>query len=446
MRVELGRYLRVAWQQIKTPYPTDNTTGEQRRGLQMLWWDGLLSSMSVAFFTDFETLYLLALGATSAVIGLRSSVTSGVALLAPLLGAWLVARTGKRKLWVLLSAGGIGRIALLLSALAPLLFIQNNTTIAVILVLAAIRAFMGSVSVPPFNSLFGDLVPPAIRGRYVGLRMMGASAVTVLVLPLAGLLIESIGGVGGFQVTLVLAAAFGLGATWFFARIPEIESEETRPDAGMGFQEGLAVFSHDRTFVLFCIINFVWTLGIQLSGPFFGVHMVENLGFGIDTISLLATIVTLCNVFVVHFAGSLVDRQGAGRITAVGMLLVPLMPVGWIFARNPFTVGLVRVYGIIAWAGVHVAAMPLMLRITPARFRTQFIAIFNTLNGVAAIIGPIPAAWMYENYGFTYNLIVSAIVRGIGGVLFLILYLQGRFAQGERTATRALPGAQVRGR
>ncbi len=445
MRCDLARIGRNLWRLIARPYPVDHTTEEQRYGLQMLWWDGILSSISVAFFTEFETLYLLALGASSTIIGARASLTSGFALLAPLVGAWLVARTGQRKRWVLISAGGIGRITLFLSALAPLIVVRSGPVVAMVVALAAIRAFAGAVSVPPFNSLLGDLTPMPIRGRITGARMMAANAATVVTLPVAGYLIQGIGGIGGYQVTLLLAALFGFAATAFFARVPEVQGEESRAAAGASFAEGLRAFWHDRPFVLFCAINFVWTLGLQLSSPFFSVHMVETLGFGVDTISLLATIVTLCNVFVMRLAGTLVDKHGADRITALGMLLVPLMPIGWIFARTPFTVGLVRVYGAIAWAGVHVAAMPLMLRLAPARYRSQFIAIYNTINGVAAIIGPLPAAWFYSTYGFTVNLILSAAVRFLGAVLFLIALLRGSFGEGETPSTRALPSPLTRG-
>ena len=118
--------------------------------------------------------------------------------------------------------------------------------------------------------------------------------------------------------------------------------------------------------------------------------MVQDLNFGVGTISLLATTTTIVNVVAVRLAGNLIDRHGPARITALGMLLVPLMPLGWSLANTPLSVGIVRAYGVIAWAGVQVAATPLMLRITPPEYRAQFIAIFNTINGLAAIIGPYP--------------------------------------------------------
>ncbi|NLX43372.1 MAG: MFS transporter [Chloroflexi bacterium] len=427
----MARLQRLFRSTLVTPYPVDGTNDEQRRGLQMLWWDTLLSAMSAAFVVDFETLYLLELGASSTTIGARASIVASAALLAPLVGAWLVARSGRRKIWVLLSGGGLGRVALFLSALAPTLFMNPAASVTYVLILTAVRSFMGSVTLPPFNSLFGDLVPAPIRGRVMGIRMMASSAVTVLMLPLAGYLIKAIGGSQGYQATLLVASVLGFAATCFYARIPEIQGEESQRQRPGVFAEGFKSFTHDRGFVLFCIINFIWTLGIQVSGPFFSVHQVETLGFGVDTIALLATIVTVFNVFAVRAAGPLVDRYGAERVTAIAMLLVPLMPVAWIFARTPLTVGLARVYGVLAWAGVHVAAMPLILQISPARYRSQYIAIFNTLNGVAAVLGPLPAAWLYATYGFRTNLLLSAIGRGMGALLFLVAYKRGIFRSSQ---------------
>ena len=159
--------------------------------------------------------------------------------------------------------------------------------------------------------------------------------------------------------------------------------------------------------------------------------MVETLGFEVDTISLISTVSTVFNVIALRFAGPLVDRKGADRVTAISMLLVPLMPIGWIFARTPIQVVMVRAYGFIAWAGFHVAATPLLLRITPPRYQSQFIAYFGMINSVAAIIGPLIASWVYTNYGFTTNLALSALGRGLGAVFFLLLYLKGGLREPE---------------
>jgi MFS family permease len=403
----------------------------------MLWADNLLSAISGGFYADFEVLYFLALGASATLVGMRSSINSAVSLLAPLIGAWLVARTGKRKLWVLLGGGGIGRLCLLLTVFIPFLF-EGSAAPWVFVGLIAVQALVGSLSTPSANSLFGDIVPIGVRGRFVGLQMTAANLVRVGVIPLAGWMIKQIGGMAGYQVTIAIAVALGFIATSFYARIPEPEAAEGpahRGAQGAAFREGFRHFVRDRLFLTFCLVQFIWNVGIQLSGPFFSVHMVQTLGFGVDTISLLATVSTIVNVIAVRVAGPLVDRKGAEKVTMVGMLLVPWMPFLWIFAKSPFAVGLVRSYGNIAWAGVHVAAMALILRITPARYRAQYIAFFNTIVGIAAIIGPLPAGFIYVRYGFTVNLILSCIGRSMGALLFLWLYRRGGFRGTEQGRT-----------
>lgn len=432
MRIAFKRLWRLLQELITQPYPVEGATPPQRHGMRMLWLDNLFSAISGGFYADFEVLYFLALGASATLVGMRSSINSALSLLAPLIGAWLVARTGRRKRWVLLGGGGIGRLCLFLVVFIPWV-IPGPAAPWAYVALIAIQALMGSLSTPAANSLFGDIVPIGVRGRFVGLQMMAANLVRVGIIPLAGWMIKRIGGLAGYQVAFALAAFIGFIATSFYARIPEPEAPESvKRGQGAGFREGFYHFIRDRFFLFYCLIHFIWNVGIQLSGPFFTVHMVQTLGFQVDTISLLATISTIVNVIAVRLAGPLVDRKGPEKVTMVGMLLVPLMPFFWIFARTPFTVGLVRSYGNIAWAGVHVAAMALLLRITPARYRAQYIAFFNMVVGLAAILGPLPAGVIYSRYGFTVNLILSTIGRGMGGLMFLGLVLKGAFARREQ--------------
>jgi len=408
-------------------YPTEGTTPEQRRGMLMMWWDAIVSAISGSFYTDFVVMYMLALGASAASIGVRTSINSAAALAAPLLGAWLVERTGRRKRWVLLGGGGVGRIALLAMAAVPFL-LEGNAAIRTFVALTAIQAFASNVSIPAANSLLADIVPVPIRGRYLGSQMMVTNLARMACVPLAGWLMKQVGGVPGYQVAWFVAALTGFVATGFYAAIPEPESAEGPQASGTtpaGFVEGWRAFVADRRFLLFCAINFVWNVGVQISGPFFTVHMVEDLGFEVDTVALLATVATVVNVVAYRAMGSQVDRRGPAVMTAMSMLLVPLMPLLWILARTPLHVALVQSYGNLAWAGFRVAATPLILMLTPPEQRSRYVAIYNTINGLATVLGPLPGSWIYAHWGFTANLVISAAGRGLGGVLFFWLLKRG---------------------
>ena len=213
-----------------------------------------------------------------------------------------------------------------------------------------------------------------------------------------------------------------------------------------GLREAWGSLRGNRPFLLFCGINFLWTVGINISGPFFTVHMVEGLGFSADTIAYLATFTTLFNVVALRLAGGLVDRHGAPKMTAIAMLLVPLMPLLWVFASTPVHIGIAKVYGFFAWAGFHVAALPMLLLLAPPRYRSQYMAVFNTVNGVAGVLAPLPASWLYANWGFTSNLLISAGGRMAAGLLFLWLWRPGRPLAGDGArggdGARAGPGLE----
>jgi MFS family permease len=411
------------------PYPIAGTNEEQREGIKYLWYDLLFANMSVAFYAEFVTLFILELGGTSAMVGTMSSVNNAMAFVGPLLGAMLVARSGKRKIWVLAGAGGLGRATLLLSAVTPLLF-DGMTAVIIVIALMCARSLAGAWSGPPHNSLQGDILPPGIRGRWNSLGMVTGSVIAMGVVPLAGWIIRIVSGAAGYQVTMLLAAVLGFVATAFYARIPEPaggESGQRARGAGLG-GSGWAAFMQDRRFLLFCVVQFVWSFGIQISGPFFTVYMREDLGFSVDTIALLATGTAVANIVAVTVIGRLVDDKNIAKVTAIGMLLVPLMPLTWYFVTTPVSVLGAKVYGVWAWGCVHVASLPLILAITPREHRAQFIALTNAITAIAAIIVPIPAGWIYQAYGFKVNLLLSAGGRGVAGLMFLAMYLRGAFS------------------
>jgi hypothetical protein len=108
--------LRLA--RLVAPYPTDETTAPQRRGMTML--GGTISSrLSAALLRRFRGPFPTALGATSSVVGARASIVSAVGFLAPLLvhGWWSAPSSASSgRCW---AAAVWGARSLLLMALVP---------------------------------------------------------------------------------------------------------------------------------------------------------------------------------------------------------------------------------------------------------------------------------------------------------------------------------------
>lgn len=91
----------------------------ERQNLFHYWFVSLFAAASDAIPMNYCTLYLLALGATGAQVGLFSSLISLTAAICLLPGALLVERFGHRKEVTVWLGGGIARFMLLVLALLP---------------------------------------------------------------------------------------------------------------------------------------------------------------------------------------------------------------------------------------------------------------------------------------------------------------------------------------
>src|SRR5512136_2188253 len=83
--------------------------GKTRQNLRWFWYDGLFSSASDNIIITYLSLYVLALGATRAQIGIMSALSSLSATLLLLPGAMLVERFSHRKEITLLFGWGLAR-------------------------------------------------------------------------------------------------------------------------------------------------------------------------------------------------------------------------------------------------------------------------------------------------------------------------------------------------
>ena len=71
------------------------------------------------------------------------------------------------------------------------------------------------------------------------------------------------------------------------------------------------------------------------------------------------------------------------------------------------------------WAGYQTANFNLLLELPSREHRTQAVASYTTLIGVANIIGPLLGGQVVETYGFHLDFALSGIGRMVGALLFI---------------------------
>jgi len=403
---------------IAGPSDPEEVGPNGRPNRRLLWADGLISNISESFVTSFVTPFALALGANNGQIGALSAISNLASALGLLPGARLSERSGERKRIVVLSGGLAGRLLLIVLASLPL-FLGPPGVVYAVIALFALRAFANQVGYPAWSSLVADLVPKAIRGRYLGARNIGLGLAALVFTPIAGRIIESIGGVRGYQVSLTIAAVVGLTATMVFARIKEPRT--THPDSKLesGKAPILGLLQDNRQFAVFTGVALIWNFALMIAGPFFSVYLVRTLHGTPTQIGILAACYSAGNILGYRLWGRLNDRRGAAWVMSLTGLFIPAMPLAWSLVPGAWWLIPVEFTSGFMWAGYLLANFNLLLALAPETQRERFVALYQSVVFGASFVGPLIGGVLADTITIPYLMRISGAGRMLAALIFL---------------------------
>ncbi|MCC7360267.1 MAG: MFS transporter [Anaerolineales bacterium] len=425
------------------------TTPEIAR-LRWLWLDSLFANLSGAFFVNFVPLFAQAYGASNAQIGLLPGVASLLALLSLLPGARAAQAAGRRRIHLVVVFGGvIARVVLLIWVAMPFLAVAPTVAVALIIAVNALMAFCNTYSNPAWTTLMADSVPAGIRGRFFSHRGYAVNLPALLVVPLAGWLIE-VGAqpgrpLGGYQLVFGLAFLTGALATLSFARVddplPAAHTAERRPWRAVAVLLGRA-----PSFMGLVACTLIWNLGMQVTSPFLNLYLVTDLGGTTAMVGWVAASASLAALLTQRWLGAWIDRRG--NVFAQGLLsfLIVSLPFAWLFATAAWQIVIVNAFGGVLWAGYNLASFNLLLELAPEKARAEGIAVFQLTISLCATLVPILGGYLADAWGYRPLLVISAALRFLGALAFVwwvALPARRRLAaaSAERAALPPAPGA-----
>jgi MFS family permease len=397
---------------------TDLLPQQTRRNLRWFWLDGLFASASDNAIITYQTLFILALGATNAQIGLLSSLSSlsGVLILLP--GALLAERLGRRKEIALLAGGVFGRLILPLMMLIPFFF-SGSAAIYVALALAILRDTLNNLGLPPWISLSADLVPLAWRGRYFGSRNFIMGVTGMIATLLVGELITRSGGLQGYQVTYGIAFVIGMISTYSFSRIQEPPaSQPAHGDAAFSWRAFVEYLKTNPIFLAYCLTSALWNFSLNVSGPFFAPYQVNVLNATATMVGILAIVSQISALISQHPFGILADRWGPRRLVVITGLLIPLLPFVWIFITDVRQAIPVNLFGGALWAGYSLASFNFLLTLTPESQRGRFSAIYQIIVALSLSTGAAVGSLIISQWGYNAVFAASGFGRLAAALLF----------------------------
>ncbi len=406
----------------------------RRTGLNLLYWNAAFALASEAAIANYANVFLVALKATNAQIGLLSTATQLFTALAPVPAAALAERTGAYKASVVIP-NLIARSGFV--ALIALPFFQlGQSAVGIAIAIFALRAFMQSWSIAPWMAFVGKLVPLNIRANYFAARNFVGGIATILGALLAGQIITAFGYPAGFQIAFVLSLLIGMGATWTFWRIP---LKETKPDGSdksdrsdwrkvLNLQTLLpnfSAFSTKTTFGRFLMCSCALAFAVNIGGPFIGVYQVKELGFTAATIGVLASVELGINIVMQRVYGStLIPRFGDFRVMRVLRYLTCLVPLAWATGiSSPVAAIPVVVIAGAIWSGHELANFNVLLEISPEQNRASYIATYTFAVSMFTALGPALGGVLTDLIGYQPLFAISAALR-LGAAILLTLVVR----------------------
>jgi MFS family permease len=419
-RVEIGGQINRAFSRLVTGGDWAlELPKKTQKNLSWFWYDGLFASASDNIIVTYMTLYVLALGATRAQIGMMSALSSLSATILLLPGAMLVERFNHRKEITLLFGGGIARIALFLLALIPF-GLTGRSLVLTAMALSITRDAFGNLSFPAWLSFSADIVPMEGRGRYFGSRnfIMGiAGMITVL---LAGALITRFRQPQGYQLGIALAFGLGVLSTFSFSRLHDPAARQTAIPIQARLDPRSIISDLRKQPALGALIGtaVLWNFFLNIPGPFFSVYLVENLKANATMVGITSTASVVASLLVQRRLGKLADRWGARRLQLVSGLLIPILPLAWSFTRAAWHVIPINLVSGVLWGAYGLASFNLLLELTPQEGRARYSAIYQVFVTLALAAGAGIGGWMVTQWGYTAIFVTSAIGRLVAALLF----------------------------
>lgn len=371
--------------------------------------------------------FALFLRASTPQIGMLASLPALLASFVQLLSAWIGRLTGHRKA-IVLAGAGLQALSWLPVALLPVFY--RGAAIPLLIASVVLYQCGAHLAVPQWGSLMGDIVPERRRGRFFALRTRIVTLVTFISLVSAGIILHTFDTRGatltGFLIVFGVAMLARLVSVYHLARMNDPPGHAAALEAPIGkvWWQRLRHSNFARFSIFFALTQF----SVAIASPFFTVYMLRDLNFsyaqfmGSTGASIVAQFLTL------NQWGRISDVFGNRRILSATGVMLPLMPLLWMFSSNYWYLLMIQALSGLAWAGFTLSASNFLYDLIAKDKRATYLATHNVLASIAIFCGAMLGGYLgtvlperVDVFGITWNWLspligvfaISALARSI---------------------------------
>jgi MFS family permease len=384
---------------------------------EIAWW-GVLSGLASSFLSVF----VLRLGGSNVLIGLLTSLPALITILW-LIPAGRIIERQRSHLRVVLVSGVLMRLAYLLVALVPLVFVAFRAeAVVAVVVLGTIPASMSMVA---FSVMLAEVVPVQRRARVVGLRNFLVSVSSTLAVLIGGWFLELTPFPANFQWLFAVGFLTSLGSIYYLSRLKVPDAPvPPSPVAAPRMPLATRLLGHLRMlwghqpFARFALCSFAYHWGLYLTIPLYSIYWVRYLHASDSWIGFIGMVLGAVTALAYPFWGHQASRRGSRKVLLVSALAGTLYPILTGLSPSVEPLLIAAVVGGIASAGFGLSLFNRLLEVTPDQRRPSFLAAYNVLINVAVFVAPMIGTVLIDSIGIVNALVLGGLLRFVGFLAF----------------------------
>jgi MFS family permease len=324
---------------------------------------------------------------------------------------------------VVLVTGVLMRLAYLLVALAPLVFVAFRAeAVVAVVVLGTIPASMSMVA---FSVMLAEVVPVQRRARVVGLRNFLVSVSATLAVLLGGWFLELAPFPANFQWLFAAGFLTSLVSIYYLSRlqvpdapVPSTPVAAPRTPLARRLLSHLAMLSGHRPFARFALCSFAYHWGLYLTIPLYSIYWVRYLHASDSWIGFIGMVLGAVTALAYPFWGQQASRRGTRKVLLVSAFAGTLYPILTGLSPSVEPLLIAAVVGGVASAGFGLSLFNRLLEVTPDERRPSFLAAYNVLINIAVFAAPMIGTALIDNIGIVNALLLGGLLRFAGFLAF----------------------------
>ncbi|MFH1800220.1 MAG: MFS transporter [Candidatus Omnitrophota bacterium] len=412
-----------------------------RKSLDISWKEGIAASVMQAAADEYLIPLGLFLGATPMDIGFLVAIPHLLGSLSQFFAVKAVEFFGSR-LRFLVRASFFQALFLLPLAIFPF-FLFPSRILALIFFVTLFR-ILANLIVTVWGGLASDYLAPEERGKYFGWRSRITGVAGMITTVLGGVLLNAFkpfSTAAGFCILFGVTASARFISSGLMARMQDVP-EQKKPEDIFTFFMFLRRFK-ESNFVKFVFYVASITFATMLAAPYFSVYMLRNLHFSYLTYMLVHMGAIVATLISFPIWGKHADKIGNAKVLKTTSLLIPMIPVLWLFSSNPVYLFMIEIFAGFVWGGFNLCSLNFVYDAVSPGKRMRCLSYFGFINGVATFMGAGLGGYLAERLPrlngsrILMLFVISAFLR------FLSHFLLSRHFHEVRQTTQKISGVDL---